>query len=216
MKAALLVAVLAGLVWSGWAPSDRFTWWLEVAPVLLAVPLLIATARRFPLTPLAYLLIALHAYVLMIGGHWTYAQVPAGFWVKDALGLARNPYDRLGHLMQGFVPAILARELLVRTSPLRAAAGSRRSWFRVCLAISACYELIEWLVAVATGSAAEAFLGRRETSGTPNGTWPWQEWVPCSLCCCCRGFTIASSTRGPDRDGSVATVAGGRNLFGAW
>ena len=159
MKAALLVAVLAGLVWSGWAPSDRFTWWLEVAPVLLAVPLLIATARRFPLTPLAYLLIALHAYVLMIGGHWTYAQVPAGFWVKDALGLARNPYDRLGHLMQGFVPAILARELLVRTSPLRGSGWLAPLVVCVCLAISACYELIEWLVAVATGSAAEAFLG---------------------------------------------------------
>lgn len=159
MKAALLVAVLAGLVWSGWAPSDRFTWWLEVAPVLLAVPLLIATASRFPLTPLAYVLIAVHAYVLMIGGHWTYAEVPAGFWVKDALGLARNPYDRLGHVMQGFVPAILVRELLVRTSPLRGSRWLAPLVVSVCLAISACYELIEWLVAVATGSAAESFLG---------------------------------------------------------
>ena len=159
MRAALLAAVLAGLLWSGWAPHDRFTWWLEVAPVLLVLPLLLATARRFPLTPLLYVLIAVHAWVLMVGGHWTYAEVPAGFWVKDALGLARNPYDRLGHLMQGFVPAIAARELLWRTSPLR---GSR--WLPplvvcVCLAVSACYELVEWLVAVGTGSAAEAFLG---------------------------------------------------------
>jgi putative membrane protein len=159
LRAALLAVVLAGLLWSGWAPHDRFTWWLEVAPVLLVLPLLLATARRFPLTPLLYVLIALHAWVLMVGGHWTYAEVPAGFWVKDALGLARNPYDRLGHLMQGFVPAIAARELLWRTSPLR---GSR--WLPplvvcVCLAVSACYELVEWLVAVGTGSAAEAFLG---------------------------------------------------------
>jgi putative membrane protein len=159
VRAALLAAVLAGLLWSGWAPHDRFTWWLEVAPVLLVLPLLLATGRRFPLTPLLYVLIALHAWVLMVGGHWTYAEVPAGFWVKDALGLARNPYDRLGHLMQGFVPAIVARELLWRTSPLR---GSR--WLPplvvcVCLAVSACYELVEWRVAVGTGSAAEAFLG---------------------------------------------------------
>jgi putative membrane protein len=159
VRGALLAVVLAGLVWSGWAPHDRFTWWLEVAPVLIVVPVLLATAHRFPLTPLAYTLIAVHCWVLMVGGHWTYAQVPAGFWVKDALGLARNPYDRLGHLMQGFVPAIVAREVLWRTSPLQ---GSR--WLgplvvSVCLAVSACYELIEWLVAVATGSAAEAFLG---------------------------------------------------------
>jgi putative membrane protein len=151
--------VLAGLVWSGWAPRDRFTWWLEVAPVLIVVPLLLVTARRFPLTPLAYTLIAVHCWTLMVGGHWTYAEVPAGFWVKDALGLARNPYDRLGHLMQGFVPAIVAREVLWRTSPLR---GSR--WLGplvvcVCLAVSASYELVEWLVAVGTGTAAEAFLG---------------------------------------------------------
>jgi len=159
VRAALLTVVLAGLVWSGIAPHDRFTWWLEVAPVLVVVPLLLATSRRFPLTPLAYVLIAAHCWVLMVGGHWTYAEVPAGFWVKDALGLARNPYDRLGHVMQGFVPAIVAREVLWRTSPLR---GSR--WLgplvvSVCLAVSACYELVEWLVAEATGTAAEAFLG---------------------------------------------------------
>jgi putative membrane protein len=159
VKAGLVVLVVLGLLWSGWAPSDRFTWWLEVAPVLLALPILLATARRFPLTPLLCVLLAVHAVILMVGGHWTYAEVPAGFWVKDALHLARNPYDRLGHLAQGFVPAILARELLWRRSPLR---GSR--WLpplvvSVCLAISACYELLEWRVAVATGEAADAFLG---------------------------------------------------------
>jgi putative membrane protein len=151
--------VLAGLVWSGWAPHDRFTWWLEVAPVLIVLPLLLVTARRFPWTPLSYTLIAAHCWVLMVGGHWTYAEVPAGFWVKDALGLDRNPYDRLGHLMQGFVPAIVAREVLWRTSPLRGSRWLAPLVLSVCLAVSACYELVEWLVAVVTGSAAEAFLG---------------------------------------------------------
>ena len=107
------------LIWSGAAPRDRLTWLMEVAPVLLAVPVLAATWRRFPLTPLLYVLLALHAAVLCVGGHYTYAEVPLGFWVRDALGLSRNHYDRLGHLMQGFVPALVARELLLRTSPLR-------------------------------------------------------------------------------------------------
>jgi len=155
----LLVAVLAALVWSGVAPHDRFTWVLEVAPVLIGVPILLATARRFPLTPLLYTLLAVHACILMVGGKYTYAEVPVGFWVSEWLGLARNHYDRLGHFAQGFVPAILAREVLTRTSPLR---GSRWLPFVVvafCLAFSACYELIEWWTAVATGDSATAFLG---------------------------------------------------------
>lgn len=152
---------LAGiaLVLSGIGPKDRFTWLLEVAPVLIGVPVLLATYRRFPLTPLAYRLVFVHALILMLGGHYTYAEVPAGFWVRDLLGLSRNPYDRLGHLAQGFVPAILARELLLRRTPL-----SRGGWLftlvtAVCLAISALYELVEWGTAVLTGEAAEAFLG---------------------------------------------------------
>ncbi len=155
----LLVAVLAVLAWSGVAPHDRFTWVLEVAPVLIGLPILLGTARRFPLTPLLYTLLAVHACILMVGGKYTYAEVPAGFWVSEWLGLARNHYDRLGHFAQGFVPAILAREILVRTSPLR---GSRWLPFVVvafCLAFSACYELIEWWTAVATGDSATAFLG---------------------------------------------------------
>ena len=155
----LLVAVLAALVWSGVAPHDRFTWVLEVVPVLIGVPILLATARRFPLTPLLYTLLAVHACILMVGGKYTYAEVPVGFWVSEWLGLARNHYDRLGHFAQGFVPAILAREVLIRTSPLR---GSRWLPFVVvafCLAFSACYELIEWWTAVATGDSATAFLG---------------------------------------------------------
>jgi putative membrane protein len=129
--------------------------------VLIGLPLVLATRRRFPLTPLLYLLLAVHAVILMVGGKYTYAEVPAGFWVRDWLGLARNHYDRLGHFAQGFVPAILAREILWRRSPLR-----RSRWLgfvvvSVCLAFSAFYELIEWWTAAATGEAAEAFLGTR-------------------------------------------------------
>jgi putative membrane protein len=160
----LLGAGLALLLWSGLRPHDYFTWLLETAPILIGVPVLIASRRRFPLTPLAYRLIFVHALILMAGGHYTYAEVPLGDWVKDALGLARNHYDRLGHFAQGFVPAILAREILLRRTPLR-----RGGWLfflvtSVCLAISACYELVEWWTAVATGEAATAFLG---TQGDP-------------------------------------------------
>ena len=156
---ALLAAVVAILVWSGIGPHDRVTWWLEVAPVLLVVPLLVATARRFPLTRLLLWLIAVHAAILMVGGHYTYALVPAGAWASELLGLARNHYDRLGHFAQGFVPAIAARELLLRRSPL-----SRGGWLfltvtSICLAFSAFYELLEWWTALAAGEGAAAFLG---------------------------------------------------------
>src|SRR5688572_713432 len=113
----LCAIVGAALVVSGIAPRDRTTWWLEVFPVLIAAPILFATAKRFPLTPLAYTLIAVHALILILGGHYTYAEVPLGFWVRDAFDLARNHYDRLGHFAQGFVPALLVREVLLRTSP---------------------------------------------------------------------------------------------------
>jgi putative membrane protein len=155
----LCIVVGVALVVSGIAPYDRVTWSLEVFPVLIAAPLLLATAARFPLTPLAYTLIAIHALILILGGHYTYAQVPLGFWVQDGLGLARNHYDRLGHFAQGFIPAILVREVLLRTSPLR---PGRWLFFLVtatCLAISACYEFIEWWAALAGGVAADAFLG---------------------------------------------------------
>jgi putative membrane protein len=141
------------------APHDRLTWLLEVAPILIAVPVLIATARRFPLTPLAYRLIFVHAVILMLGGHYTYAEVPLGDWVADALGLARNPYDRLGHLAQGFVPAIVVREILIRRSPLRPGKWLAFLVVCVCLAISAAYELVEWWSALIGGESADAFLG---------------------------------------------------------
>jgi putative membrane protein len=162
--AVLLATAVAFLAVSGLGPRDRFTWFLEVAPILIGIPILVATRRRFPLTPLVHRLLFLHAVILMVGGHYTYAEVPAGFWVRDALGLARNHYDRLGHFAQGFVPAIVAREILVRRSPLR---PGRWLFFLVtcvCLAVSATYELIEWWTAAATGEGATAFLG---TQGDP-------------------------------------------------
>ena len=164
---ALLVAGVALLVWSGLEPADRTTWILEVFPIFIAAPLLLATARRFPLTPLVYRLIFVHALILMLGGHYTYAQVPLGFWMQRVFGFTRNHYDRIGHLAQGFVPAIVAREILVRRSPLRAGKWLFFIVLSVCLAISACYELIEWWSALIGGSAADAFLG---TQGDPFDT----------------------------------------------
>ena len=146
-------------VWSAIEPHDVTTWVLEVFPILIAVPVLIATRRRFPLTRLAYWLILIHAVILMVGGHYTYARVPLGFWVQHALGFARNHYDRLGHFAQGFVPAIVAREVLLRTSPLRPGKWLFVVTTAICLAISACYEFIEWWSAVLGGSAATDFLG---------------------------------------------------------
>lgn len=149
----------AVLLWSGWRPHDVATWALEVSPAVIAAALLAATRRRFPLTPLGYGLILAHAIVLMIGGHYTYARVPAGDWFADAFGLARNHYDRLGHLFQGFVPALVVRELLLRATPLRPGAWLTGLVFWVCLGFSAFYELIEWWVALLSEEAAESFLG---------------------------------------------------------
>jgi putative membrane protein len=155
----LLVSLIAILVWSGVGPYDRFTWWLEVAPVLIAVPILIYVYPRFRFTRLTYTLIWVHAIILMVGGHYTYARVPLGFWVEQAFDLGRNHYDRLGHFVQGFVPAMVAREILIRKSPLK---GSRWLPFVVvcfCLAFSAFYELIEFWTALASGEGATDFLG---------------------------------------------------------
>lgn len=156
---ALAGIVLLALVVSGIHPHDRITWWLEVAPALIAGVVLIATRQRFPLTDLLYVLIALHALVLILGGAYTYARVPLGFWLQDAFELARNPYDRIGHFMQGFVPAMVAREILVRG---RHVAGRKMTTFvciAIALAISASYELIEWAAALILGQGADEFLG---------------------------------------------------------
>jgi putative membrane protein len=157
---AVLLAVGAVLlVLSGIHPKDRYTWILEVAPAIVAAIVLVATYRRFPLTPLAYRLILLHACILMLGGHYTYAEVPLGFWAQRAFGLARNHYDRLGHFAQGFVPAIVAREILLRRTPLKRGGWTFFLVTCVCLAISAFYEFVEWWTALASGEAATAFLG---------------------------------------------------------
>jgi putative membrane protein len=151
--------VLAALVASGIAPYDRGTWVLEVLPVLLALPVLALTRQRFPLSTLLYLLIAAHMLVLILGGAYTYARVPLGFWMQDLMQLDRNPYDKIGHFMQGLVPAVAAREILLRLGYL----SSRRmaGFLSVCvaMAISAVYELIEWWAALALGQGAEEFLG---------------------------------------------------------
>lgn len=156
---ALLLSLLAILIWSGIEPHDRFTWFLEVAPVLIGVPILIYIWPRFRLTPVVYTLLWIHAVILMVGGKYTYAEVPIGFWLQDTFGFARNHYDRIGHFAQGFIPAMLAREVLIRKSPLR---GSRWLPFvvvSICLAFSAFYELIEFWTALVAGGGAEAFLG---------------------------------------------------------
>jgi len=198
----LLVAVALVLVWSGIDPYERGTWLLEVSPVLIGAPILVATRARFPLSDLAYRLLALHALVLMIGGHWTYARVPFGFWLQELLDLSRNPYDRIGHLAQGFVPAIVAREILLRTSPLR-----RGPWLFflvtcVCLAISACYELLEWWVAVLVGQAADSFLG---TQGDPWDT-QWDMFLALCGAVAAQGLLARAHDRSLARQGFPATT----------
>lgn len=166
-RAALLALVLLAVALSAVRPFDRTTWLLEVAPVLIGIPLLLASARRFRLTDLICLLLAVHALILIVGGIYTYARVPLGFWLQDWLHLARNPYDRIGHFAQGFVPAMLAREILLRRSPLRPGKWLAFLVVCVCLAISACYELIEWIAALMLGQGADEFLG---TQGDPFDT----------------------------------------------
>ena len=147
------------LTWSGLSPKDRFTWFLEVAPALLGFVLLSLTFVRFRLTKLVYFLILIHSIILMVGGHYTYSEVPLFNWVKESLSFSRNHYDRVGHFAQGFVPAMIAREILIRKSPLKPGKWLFFIVTCICLAISATYELLEWLVAINTGEAADAFLG---------------------------------------------------------
>jgi putative membrane protein len=171
---ALLLATLIARIVSGWRPYDRTTWLLEVAPVLIVLPILFATRHRYPLTTLLYVLIFLHALLLILGGTYTYARVPLGAWVQQAFDLSRNPYDKLGHFMQGFVPAMVAREILLRGNYVQ---GRRMVVFLcicIALAISAVYELVEWWAALALGQGAEEFLG---TQGDP---WDTQSDMFCA------------------------------------
>ena len=156
----LLIIVLVFGVWSGITPLDtRLTWVLETAPVMLALPVLLLTYKRFPLTYLTYTLIAIHALILMLGAHYSYAKVPLGFWMQDWFGWTRNNYDKIGHFMQGFGPAIYTREILSRTSPLRRGKWLGFMSIAVPLAFSAVYEIIEWLASLSDPTDTEAFLG---------------------------------------------------------
>ncbi|MDA8504159.1 DUF2238 domain-containing protein [Citrobacter sp. Awk 2] len=163
------------LIYTGFCATEKLTWLMEVTPVIIVVPVLLATMRRYPLTPMLYTLIFFHAIILMVGGMYTYAKVPIGFEVQAWLDLSRNPYDKLGHFFQGLVPALTAREILVRGNIVR---GRKMLAFLVCcvaLAISATYELIEWWAALAMGQGADDFLG---TQGDP---WDTQSDMFCAL-----------------------------------
>lgn len=156
----LLIGVLAFFAWSGIEPHDsRLTWVLETLPVMIALPVVLLTYKRFPLTNLTYTLIAIHAMLLMLGGHYSYAKVPLGFWMEDWFGWTRNNYDKIGHFMQGFGPAIYTREIIARTSPLRRGKWLAFMSVAVPLAFSALYEIIEWLASLSNPADTEAFLG---------------------------------------------------------
>lgn len=194
--AALLAAVMA---WSWHQPADRLTWWLEALPVVVAVPLLIATRGRFPLTRLAYWLIALHAVVLLVGAHYTYARVPLGFWLEELLGFTRNHYDRIGHLAQGFIPAMVAREILSRRQIVKPGGWLLFVVTCIVLAISATYELIEWWTALIAGDGATAFLG------TQGDVWDTQWDMLLALI----GALVAQLTLARLHDRQLAQVASG-------
>lgn len=188
----LLIAVVAAVfIWSGIRPHDRFTWFLEVVPAIIGAIVLAITWRRFPLTPMLQILIAIHMIILMVGGHYTYAEVPLFNWIRDTFHLARNHYDRVGHFAQGFVPAIIAREVLLRRSPLVSGKWLSFIILCICLAISAVYELFEYAVAVFTGTAADAFLG------TQGDVWDTQkDMLMCAIGAIC---AVALLSRWHDR-----------------
>jgi len=177
IKILIWVAVfLAVLIWSAIAPADRPTWWMEVIPALLGFVILLLTRQRFPLTELVYFLILIHAIILMVGGHYTYAEVPIGDWLRELSGGDRNNYDKLGHLAQGFIPVMIAREIMIRNNVVAV-----RGWLTflllcVVLALSAFYELIEWWAALLSAEAAEAFLG------TQGYVWDTQSDMLWALC----------------------------------
>ena len=195
-----LVLLAPVLVWSWINPHDRFTWWLESLPAIVGVVLLLGFQKKFPLSTMLLVLVWLQSVVLVVGGHYTYAEVPLGEWAKGWFGWQRNNYDKLGHFAQGFVPAILTREILLRTSPLR---GSRWLGFLVvcvCLAFSAFYELAEWFTAIMTGEAADAFLG---TQGDP---WDTQTDMLMALI----GATVAMLFMRGVHDRSLEKLLAGR------
>jgi putative membrane protein len=195
---AILSFIVVGLLLvTAFNPFDRGTWMMEVAPVLIAAPALMLTGRRFPLTTLLYSLIALHAVVLICGGFYTYARVPLGFWLQGLFSLGRNNYDRIGHFMQGFVPALVTRELLLRGGHVTRGRMLAFLCFCVAMAVSACYELIEWAAALALGQAADDFLG---TQGDPWDT-QWDMFM------CLIGAVTALLTLANKHDRQLAQLA---------
>lgn len=194
-----LAAFALVAAWSAWQPHDWPTWALETAPAFIGLALLAATWRRFRFTPLVYWLLLAHAAILFVGGHYTYAEVPAFDWLRDALGGTRNDYDRLGHFAQGFVPAALARELIVRRALVRGAGWTRFFTVATCLAISAAYELLEWLAATLMGGGADAFLG------TQGDVWDTQKDMATALL----GALLAVSVLAPLHDGQMARAQAG-------
>ncbi len=196
LRTMVAVTVIVQVVLGVSPAADRLTWALENAPVWIGLVALAFSARRFPLSQLCLSLLVVHGFILAAGGHWTYAKVPLGDWVKEAFGLARNHYDRVGHFAQGFIPAIFVRELLLRTSPLQ-----RSRWLpflvaSVCLAFSACYEFIEWWTALAAGAAATDFLG---TQGDP-----WDTQWDMFLCLAGAVTSLTALSRAHDR--SLAAI----------
>ena len=196
LKRILLAVFVAVLVWSMIRPHDTFTWFLESFPALIGIALVVALRHRFPLTPVALVLLTIHACILMVGGHYTYAEVPLGFWIRDLLHTTRNDYDRIGHFAQGFVPAIIAREVLIRRRVVRARGWTYFIVVAICLAISAMYELLEWRVSIATGSKGDAFLG------TQGDVWDTQEDMATALA----GALIAPLLLGRLQDRQIAAI----------
>jgi putative membrane protein len=194
-----LTVFLSVLIWSAIGPADRITWWMEVIPALLGFGILLATRQRFPLTQLVYFLILIHSVILMVGGHYTYAEVPIGDWLRDLMDGERNNYDKLGHLAQGFIPVMVAREVLIRNKVVAV-----RGWLNfllVCfvLAVSAFYELIEWWAALLSAEAADAFLG------TQGYVWDTQSDMLWALC----GSILALLLLSRVHDRQINTLTGG-------
>jgi putative membrane protein len=192
----LLVAFFAALALSGWRAYSTFTWFLEVLPALIGLAFLLGTARGFRFTPLVYALILVHCIILMVGGHYTYARVPLGEWVNSAFHLGRNHYDRLGHFAQGFVPALIAREVYLRRNIVRRGGWTTFLVFATCMCITALYELFEYGVAVGTGTAADDFLGGQ---GDP---WDTQNDM---LLCLLGSITALATMRGV-QDRAIAAL----------
>ena len=199
---ALAAVVIAALAVSGISPYDRATWWMEILPAIVALAVLAATRKRYPLTTLLYVLIALHCLVLIYGGTYTYARVPLGFWLQDLFGTERNPYDKIGHFMQGFVPVMIAREILLRGDYVRGKAMAGFLCVCVALAVSAVYELIEWWAALILGQGADEFLG------TQGDQWDTQSDMFMALIGACAA--LAALSRLHDRQLAALSSPGTR------